>query len=478
MGSLSFKGVSKSLAIVAIVAIVVGVAAFFGGMTIGRSSLPQQAAQVITVTIPQRVTITQTIVQTATIAPTEVQTPAPAQVPDKILVGVAIALSGAQADAGKRQFLGIMAAVKWVNEVYGGVKLYGKRIPLELKYYDDESKKDLVISYVERLITVDKVNFLISPYSSPLAFAAAPVAEKYRVLMVNSGGASDYINEQGFKYVASVLTPASKYLWPALDALKQINPGARIAILYKDDEFNRASGQGASARAKELGLQVVYEKIYPADIKDFTPIITELAGTKADSLVVSAHYADGQLLTKQLADLGLDFKFIAINVAPCIQSYYDTLKILAEGILCPSQWEPGVKYTPDLARGMGLEWFGPTTEEFLKLFREVAKDPGLLPSYHSAIGAAAVLMLAKAIEAAQSLDSAKVREAISKLNIMTFYGLSRPDPVTGKDTAHEMVLGQWQKGRFVVVWPPSVAEAKLYYPLPTWEEKRAGKTAG
>jgi len=91
-----------------------------------------------------------------------------------------------------------MTAVKWVNEVYGGVKLYGKKIPLELRCYDDESKKGLVISYVEMLITVDMLNFLVAPYSSLLAFAAAPVAKKYRVLMVKSRGASDYINEQGF----------------------------------------------------------------------------------------------------------------------------------------------------------------------------------------------------------------------------------------------------------------------------------------
>jgi amino acid/amide ABC transporter substrate-binding protein, HAAT family (TC 3.A.1.4.-) len=60
---------------------------------------------------------------------------------------------------------------------------------------------------------------------------------------------------------------------------------------------------------------------------------------------------------------------------------------------------------------------------------------------------------------------------------MTFYGVIKIDPATGSQVGHEMVLGQWQNGRFVIVWPQEAAEARLYYPLPTWDEKRAGKTA-
>ncbi|MEM2472161.1 MAG: hypothetical protein QXQ96_06590, partial [Sulfolobales archaeon] len=86
------------------------------------------------------------------------------------------------------------------------------------------------------------------------------------------------------------------------------------------------------------------------------------------------------------------------------------------------------------------------------------------------------LLLVKAIEIAQSLDQTAVREAFNKLNIMTFFGLFRIDPATGKQIAHEMVLTQWQGGKLVIVWPSDAAEKKLYYPLPTWDEKRAGKT--
>jgi len=471
--------ISRLIAVTAVVVVIVAVAAFFGGMQAGRSMAPQAGVtQVITVTSPQRVTITQTVIQTAPAQPpatTPTPTPPPT-LPEKIVLGMAVPLSGSQADAGRRSFWGILAAIRWVNEVYGGVHLYGKAIPLELKYYDDESKKENVIAYTERLITVDKVNFLLSTYSSPLVFAQAPVAEKYKMLLVNLGGASDSINEQGYKYVVGVLTPASMYLWSALYALKEVDPKVKnIAIMYKDDEANRIVGNGASQKARELGYNIVYEKVYPTDIKDFTPYITELARSGAEALIVGAHYPDGQLLTKQLADAGVNFKYIAIGVAPCLPDYYNTLKNLAEGILCPSQWEPAVSFTPELARRMGVEWFGPTGDVFMKYYVNVSG--GIPPSYHAGGAAAAVLVLVKAIETAQSLDPTAVREAFNRLYLATFFGLFKIDPATGKQIAHEMVLVQWQAGKLVVVWPPSVATAKLYYPLPTWDEKRAGKTA-
>ena len=470
---MSSVGLSRIVAVFSLIVVVVAIAAFFGGMYAGRPVTQAPATQ--TITVSRVVTVTQTVTQAAVLTPT---TTPPPTLPSKIVIGLAIPLSGAQADAGKRTFWGILAAVKWVNEVYGGVHLYGRTIPLEVKYYDDESKKENVISYTERLITVDKVNFLLSSYSSPLVFAQAPIAEKYKMLLVNVGGASDSINEQGYKYVVSVYTPASMYLWSALDALRSVDPTAKkIAVIYKDDEFNRVSGMGASRKAKDLGYNIVYEKVYPTDIKDFSPYITDLARVGADALLVSAHYADGQLLTKQLADAGVNFKLIAINVAPCLSDYYKTLGTLAEGILCPSQWEPGVRNTPDLAKSMNLEWFGPTSEEFILFFRNVTGDPKVMPSYHTGSGAAGVLLLVKAIEVAQSLDQTAVREAFNKLHIMTFFGLFKIDPATGKQIAHEMVLTQWQNGKLVIVWPPGAAEKKLYYPLPTWDEKRAGKIA-
>jgi len=96
-----------------------------------------------------------------------------------------------------------------------------------------------------------------------------------------------------------------------------------------------------------------------------------------------------------------------------------------------------------------------------------------MPSYHAAEAGASVLFIVRAIEKAQSLDPDDVREAMNQLRLYTYYGALQIDPETGLQIAHDMVVGQWQNGEKVVVWPREAAEASPVYPLKPWREKAA-----
>ncbi|OYT34818.1 branched-chain amino acid ABC transporter substrate-binding protein [Archaeoglobales archaeon ex4484_92] len=395
-----------------------------------------------------------------------------------IYIGAPISLSGKFSKEGQMSLWGMQVAVKWVNEKYGGIKIGDTKYKLELKYYDDESKKETVQSLVERLATIDKVKFVLAPYSSGLTLAAAPIAEKYGVLMNSHGGASDYIFEQGYKFVVQTLSPASRYQTGFLDMVKSIDPSAkRLALVYEDKEFSRAVHKAAKEYAKKLGFEIVYEKTYPSGVSDLSPILNELKAAKPDVIIGGGHFADGQLLASQLAELNINVKAISILVAPALPAFYEALGTKAEGISAPAQWEIGVSYSPDVAKKLGVEWFGPTQDEFIKMFKEIAgKDKE--PSYHAAEAAATVLSYAKAIEKAQSLDPSKVRSAMNNLKFMCIYGLWKIDPETGKQVGHEMVIIQWQKGKKKIIWPKEASNSNPCYPMPTWDEKAAGKVCG
>ena len=61
----------------------------------------------------------------------------------------------------------------------GGIKLPdGTKVKVGTKFYDDESKKDRVQELYTRLISSDKADFLVSPYSSGLTDAAAVIAQQ------------------------------------------------------------------------------------------------------------------------------------------------------------------------------------------------------------------------------------------------------------------------------------------------------------
>ncbi|MDW8044979.1 MAG: amino acid ABC transporter substrate-binding protein [Nitrososphaerota archaeon] len=466
-----------------------------GGSVAAYYASTGPAKEVITRTVTTTVTgpattVTRTVTVTATPPPTPTPTPSPTPtptptppptppsptpLPDKIVVGFTDPLSGALAYDGREFFLGHRIAEKWINEIYGGVQLRGKRLKIELKYYDDETKKELVVSLYERLITVDKVHVLMAPYGSTLTFAAAPIIERYKVIALAGGAASDIIYTQhGYRYLVQTLCPASRYHHSVMEMVKSLDPNARISLIYKDDEFLRLVASGVRERAKALGLTIVSDKSFPPGAKDLTPLLTEVAPLKPDVIITGQHTGEVEFVAKQIMDFGINPKLLAM-VGPFTDAFLKAFGTYAEGLVYPSQWEPGMGYSPDAAKKLGIEWFGPTQDQVFKIFSELA--PGREMNYLQAIGAQPLLVLARAIEKAQSLDSDAIRRVLNDMHIMTPFGIFKIDPATGLQIGLKMPAVQIQGGKRVVVWPPDVATGKPYYPIPTWSEKKSGKLA-
>ena len=391
-----------------------------------------------------------------------------ADLPQKIVIGNPEALSGSQAKAGEQAVGGIKAVIKWVNTVHGGVKVGGKKIPLDYKYYDCESKREAVTSLLERLITVDKVHFIMAPYSSSLTLAGAPVAEKYGILYMDHGGASDKIFTQGFKFIVQTIGLGTRYHVGTLNMLKKKDPASRrLALAYKDDEFGRSVMDGAEAHAKKIGYEIVFKRTYPPTVTDLTPLLSELKASRPDIVLGGGHLADGQLFTQQMADLGIQTKAFSLIAAVTLPAFQNALKGKADGVMGPSHWEVGVTYTKEKAQKAGQTWIGPSQDEFVKLFKEaIGKD--LRPEYHAAEAGAAVLSLVLGIEKANSLDSGKVRAALGKITFMSYYGAWGIDE-TGQQVGHDLIDAQWQGDKLVIVWPEAAATGSLLYPKPAFK---------
>ncbi len=386
---------------------------------------------------------------------------------DKLVIGHPACLSGKYAKAGEQAIGGIKACIDWVNNVYGGVLVGGKRVPLEYKYYDCESKKEPVTSLIERLITVDKVNVVFSAYSSGLTLAGAPVAERYNMLYMDHGGASDRIFQQGFQYIVQTIGPGSKYHVGTLDMIDHFDPQAKnVALAYEDSEFARMTMGGAEKHATELGKKIVFKRTYPKGVTDLTPLLSDMKVRKPDIVIGGGHYEDGQLFTRQMADLDINVKALSLVASVTLPAYYDSLGgRIAEGVMGPSHWEYGVTYSPEGAMKVGVDWIGPSQDEFLSLFKKaLGKD--MTPEYHAAEAGAQVLAYAKAVENINSIEPFKVRTALGKLKFMSFYGGWDVDD-TGMQIGHTMVDMQWQEGgKRIIVWPLEAATGKLIYPKP------------
>src|SRR3989338_2513486 len=103
--------------------------------------------------------------------------PAGAQGP--VRLGASMSLTGTYAKLGNYQNEGYKLCVKQGNEKGG---LLGRKI--ELVVYDDQSTPATAVRLYEKLITEDKVDAVIGPYSSPVSEASANVTDKYKKVMV------------------------------------------------------------------------------------------------------------------------------------------------------------------------------------------------------------------------------------------------------------------------------------------------------
>ncbi len=394
----------------------------------------------------------------------------------KVVIGHPACLSGKYAKAGEQALGGIKACIEWVNKTHGGVMIQGKKVPLEYKYYDCESKKEAVTSLIGRLITVNKVNVVFAPYSSGLTLRGAPIAESRQMLYMDHGGANNKIFQQGFKYIVQTIGPATNYHRGTLDMIHTIDPQAKnVALAYEDSEFARMVMEGAEKHAKELGFSIVFKRTYPKGVTDLTPLLSALKASKPDFILGGGHFEDGQLFNRQMADLDINANALSLIAAATLPAFYKALTSMAEGVMGPSHWEYGVKYSEEEAKKVGQPWIGPDQDGFVSLFKK-ALGKEILPDYHAAEAGAQVLAYVLAVEKADSLDSDKVRAALGDLQFMSFYGGWDVDE-TGLQVGHSMVDVQWQMGKRIIVWPKEAQTGGVAYPMPTFAEKAKGKVA-
>ena len=386
----------------------------------------------------------------------------PAGAADTIVFGAAISITGKTAKEGGYTRDGYQLAIDKINEM-GGIKVGGKTYKLELKYYDDETKPERTAQLIEKLINEDKVNLILGPYGSSPTGTAAPLAERYKIPMVEANGSAEAIFSKGYKYTFMILSPAKLYLRGIIDAVRAKDPSAKtVAILGENEAFSKEVAGGAAEYAKEKGMTVVYDELYPTNAQDVSALLTAIKGKNPDIILGSGHLQDSLLIVKQSKDLGVSTKAMGFSVGPSSPEFRANLGKSADYIFGATQWTEALKYNGE------DPW--KTPKAFGDAFRAKHPDYKVIP-YQVAESAVAVIAYQKAIEKAGTIEPTKVRDALAALYIMTFYGKIKFD-ARGVNIYKPMAAEQYQPdGNKYTVWPQDVAEKPVLYPMPAWDKR-------
>ena len=375
----------------------------------------------------------------------------------EIELGAAVSATGIYAANGKNTKNGYEFALKKINDA-GGVKIGGKCYHFKIKYYDDELTPARAAQLVERLIDQDKVHYVLGPYGSPLTKAILPVIEKYKTPLVQGEAASRSLFTQGYKYQFGIVATSEKYLAPVVDMAADLAKKAgkdpskvKIAMIYQDDAFSLDVRQGVVDQMKKYKMTAAVDDRMPKDLNDITSFLTKVKALKPDVLIVSGHEKGAATAARQMSDLKIQVPLVGMTHCELAKVTQDFLKA-SEDIVCPTQWDETMK--------IGDPMFGTAANYNTQI--KAAYNYKVVP-YQTAQASAAVYVWEDAFKRANSLDKEKLRDALTKTDLETFYGHVKFAP-DGSNPGKEIILRQIKGGKYKVVWPEKVAASKLTYP--------------
>jgi len=374
-----------------------------------------------------------------------------------VTLGAAVSDTGKYAREGGDTRNGYTIWLDWVNDEYGGINVAGVCHRAEIIFYDDESDPDTVSVLTERLIIEDEVDFILGPYSSSLTQVASVITEREDIIMVEGNGASETLFERGFQNLFAVLTPAGSYTRSGIE-LAAANGATTAVVAYEDTAFPTSVAEGALIWLEENGIEVLAVETYPLDVTDVTAMFTRFRDLDPDLFVGGGHFNDAVLFLSTAEELGFSPDSFLITVGPSNPTFVEEMGEDSNYVLGASQWESSLAYED--------AYFG-SAGDYAVRYEEAF---GIAPSYQAAESTATALVLHLAIEAAASLETADVRQALLDMDIVTFYGPINFDE-TGKNVGKPMVTIQVQDGEIVVVAPEDAAVAEVIYPAPAWDER-------
>ncbi len=366
-----------------------------------------------------------------------------------ITIGFSMALTGGLAVNGTSALLAMQI---WADDINKKGGLLGR--PVKLDYYDDQSNPALVPGIYTKILDVDKADLVVSGYATNIAAPAMPVVIAHNMTFIGLF-ALDINKEFQYPKYFSMLPvgpdprPAISEGFFAIVKAEQQKLGLKtIALAVDDGEATRNAADGTRVNLKKLGLKVVYDRTYPPDTTDFSPIIRAIQAASPDIVYISSYPSDSVGIIRSVHELGLDTKIFGGNfTGPQSTSIKTSLGPMLNGIITFDWWLP----SPALRF--------PGVMEFLAEYQKRAQGKGVDPlGYYLAPWAYADLqVLGDAVAGSGGLDQDKIAQWMRSHTFKTVVG----DVTFGKN-------GEWAKPRIMTVQFQNITSTNV-------EDFRGGK---
>ncbi|MGE5141945.1 MAG: amino acid ABC transporter substrate-binding protein [Acidobacteriota bacterium] len=380
-------------------------------------------------------------------------------------IGFGMSLTGPLAGNGKAALISMEI---WKDDVNAKGGILGRKV--ELVYYDDQTNPSTVPGIYNKLLDVDKVDLVVSGYGTNVIAPAMPIMMQRNLVFMSLFGLnvnSKFNYDRYFQIMPAGPEPAVDWSVGFFDVAMALNPKPQtVALVGADAEYPALALDGARANVKKLGLKVVYDKSYPPNTVDFSPIVRAIQATNPDIVFLASYPPDSAGMVRAVNEVGLKTRIFGGGlVGPQFASLRTQLGPLLNGIV---NYE---SYTPEVSAKY------PFLEQFLAKYQGRAIKEGVDPLgfYLPPYAYAMMQVLEQAIKATGSLDQGQLAEYMHKYEFDTFVGKVRfakngewsvPRMLTVQ--YHDVAgndLEQWMKpGHVTVLYPASYKTGDVHVP--------------
>src|SRR5438093_1813578 len=336
-----------------------------------------------------------------------------AQQPLKI--GFGMSLTGPLAGNGKAA---LIAMEIWRDDVNAKGGILGRTV--EFVYYDDQTSPATVPSIYTKLLDVDKVDLVVSGYGTNVIAPAMPIVMQRNLTFMTLFGLnvnSKFNYDRYFQIMPAGPNPAVGWSQGFFDAAMSMNPKPKtVALVGADAEYPAMALEGAREHAKKTGLKIVYDKTYPPNTVDYSPIVRAIQAANPEVVFVASYPPDSAGMVRAANEVGLKTRIFGGGlVGPQFAALKAQLGPLLNGVV---NYE---FYVPDLGSKF------PVLDQFLAKYqaRAVVEKVDPLGFYLPPYAYAMMQVLEQAITATGGLDQAKLAEYIHKSEFDTFVGKVR-----------------------------------------------------
>lgn len=367
---------------------------------------------------------------------------------------------------------GSKAAQLAVDEINKAGGVLGRK--LELIVIDDELKADKGVAAIEKLVTVDKVDFLIGGMSSGVALGQVPTMKKYQKIVLSTGAASYKVEEalgkdadwyfhlhpwdyeQGASYLQGWNDIRKKYPAIKID---------RMFLAYEEGAFGKASYDSSKVMfGKDYSFAGASFKSAALGGGDYSAMLEAAKEYKPDIFIWAGYDADALPMLE--AAKAMKFNPPLFVGAPPGWPKDFGKSPLANNVTLYGMWAPSINDV------------NPVSLKFYNGF--VAKYKTEPATYFAPLSYSAVYVLADALQRAGktafkadgSVNNEVVIKALEGTKYLSALGETitfAPSNVIKHQGIRNQKILQWQNGRQEVIWPFEVQTKAPVYPFPAWK---------